>query len=415
MPRALKDSRLNTREARAKLKPRGKPYWFLLGNGIHLGYRKLKGRPGSWTVRRYLGKQSKQTYTMESLDAVADDNWTANGHDVLTFAQAQKRALERRPKLPGAWTVGDAVDSYLTHLRDSGKATAADAHYRVNAYILPPLGETPLADLTAKQLRDWLGALARAPHRRKNGESSGDDARRRRKVSANRVFIILRAALSLAFRDGHVSSDQAWRAVRPFQGVNTARVRWLAVAEAQRLVNACPPDFRRLVQGALATGARYGELTRLQAHDFDSDAGTLAVRRSKSGKPRHIPLTAEGKALFANWTAGLAGDALIFTHADGSPWGKGHQREPIIDACARASISPPIGFHGMRHTFASLAVMNGAPLIAVAAALGHRDTRMCELHYAHLSKNYLGDAIRSAAPKFGFEIDDTVVPMGRKS
>jgi hypothetical protein len=40
---------------------------------------------------------------------------------------------------------------------------------------------------------------------------------------------------------------------------------------------------------------------------------------------------------------------------------------------------------------------------------------MCETHYAHLSKNYLGDAIRSAAPKFGFEIDDTVVPMGRKS
>jgi integrase len=413
MPRALKDSRLNTREARARLKARPKPYWFLLGNGLHLGYRRLKGRPGTWTVRRYLGDQ---TYTMESLDAVADDNWTANGHDVLDFKQAQKAALERRPKLPGAWTVRDAIESYITHLRDSGKATATDARYRADAHILPQLGDVPLADLTAKQLRDWLGALARSPSRRSNGEHNDDDeSRRRRQVSANRVMIIFKAALSLAFRDGHVASDQAWRAVRPFKGVNVARVRWLTLAEAQRLVNACPPDFRRLVQGGLATGARYGELGRLRAHDFDRDAGTLAVRRSKTGKPRHIPLTAEGKALFTHWTAGRTGDALVFTHADGSPWGKGHQREPIIDACARANILPAVGFHALRHTFASLAVMGGAPLIAVAAALGHRDTRMCELHYAHLSKDYLGEVIRSAAPRFGFEIDTTVVPMGRKS
>jgi integrase len=413
MPRALKDSRLNTREARAALRPRPKPYWFLLGNGLHLGYRKLKGRPGTWCVRTYRGEQ---VYTMESLDAVADDNWTANNHNVLDFKQAQKRALERQPRLPGAWTVGDAVESYITHLKDSGKATARDARYRADAHILPQLGKILLADLTAKQLRDWLGALARSPSLRKKGESADDEeTRRRRKVSANRVFINLQAALSLAFRDGHVASDQAWRAVQPFKGVNIARVRWLSIDEAQRLVNACEPDFRRLVQGALATGARYGELGRLVANSFDSDAGTLAVRRSKSGKSRHIPLTTEGRALFAHWTAGLAGDALIFTHADGTPWGGGHQRELMIRACARAHIVPAIGFHGLRHTFASLAVQGGAPLIAIAACLGHTDTRMCELHYAHLSKTYLGEVIRSAAPNFGFEIDDTVIPMGRKS
>jgi len=41
--------------------------------------------------------------------------------------------------------------------------------------------------------------------------------------------------------------------------VAAARVRYLTVAEAKRLLNACNPDFRRLVQAALATGARYGE------------------------------------------------------------------------------------------------------------------------------------------------------------
>ena len=41
MARSLRDSRLETREARLRLKPRGKPYWRLIEPGLHLGYRRL--------------------------------------------------------------------------------------------------------------------------------------------------------------------------------------------------------------------------------------------------------------------------------------------------------------------------------------------------------------------------------------
>jgi hypothetical protein len=47
--------------------------------------------------------------------------------------------------------------------------------------------------------------------------------------------------------------------------------------------------------------------------------------------------------------------------------------------------------------------MNGAPLIVVAGALGHVDTRMVEHHYGHLAPSYAADAIRRAAPKFGIK------------
>jgi len=56
-----------------------------------------------------------------------------------------------------------------------------------------------------------------------------------------------------------------------------------------------------------------------------------------------------------------------------------------------------------RHTFASHAIMNGAPLMVVAQALGHVDTRMVEKHYGHLSPSYAADAIRKAAPRFGIK------------
>jgi integrase len=50
----------------------------------------------------------------------------------------------------------------------------------------------------------------------------------------------------------------------PFANVDGARVRWFTKDECARLLNAYPPDFRRLVRAALLTGCRYGELYRLE-------------------------------------------------------------------------------------------------------------------------------------------------------
>jgi integrase len=79
-------------------------------------------------------------------------------------------------------------------------------------------------------------------------------------------------------------------------------------------------------------------------------------------------------------------------------------------ACARARIEPRISFHALRHTYASLAVMNGAPLPVIAAALGHTTTRMTQ-RYAHLSKTFVSDAIRAAAPVFDAEPAGNVEPF----
>jgi hypothetical protein len=61
----------------------------------------------------------------------------------------------------------------------------------------------------ATMLSKWLAGLA--------GNHDDDDAIRGRRASANRVLTILRAALNQAFRDGKVTSDVAWRTVKPSQ------------------------------------------------------------------------------------------------------------------------------------------------------------------------------------------------------
>jgi integrase len=263
-------------------------------------------------------------------------------------------------------------------------------------------------------LQSWLASVAAVSVRGKNIPNSADgDADRRRKNSANRIAGTLIAALNLAYRAGRVSSDKAWRHLRRFEGVDAARTRYLTVAESVRLLNACPEDFRQLVRAALETGCRFGELARLVVSDFNSDVGAIAVRRSKTGRGRHVILTAEGSEFFAAITAGRSSDELMLKRADGEPWRHSNQARPTAAAVARAKIAPRISFHGLRHSYASLSIMAGVPLMVVARNLGHADTRMVERHYGHLAEDYVAAEIRRGAPRFGAEPSGNVESLDR--
>lgn len=419
MVEKVRDRKMDTPNARKALPARGKPYYRTIAKGLHLGYR--KGQTGGrWVARHYIGEQE---YVVETI-ADADDRMEANGTTILTFSQAQDLArqlhAQRNAPAPkaGPYTVSAALDAYV-HWMEGKRKSAKDTRWR-RSLIEAELGDKEVAKLTADEIRAWHRKVAETPPRlrTKKGkeqrfrEPASDSASiRQRRATANRVLTILKAALNYAWREGKVDSDKEWRRVEPFEDVETARVRYLSIPEAKRLVNACEPDFRNLVQAALQTGARYGELTRLTVADFNDDVGTLTISESKSGNSRHVVLTDEGKRLFTQLAAGKQVSDLLLTNAAGNPWGKSHQSRPMIDACAKAKISPVIGFHGLRHTWASLAVMNGMPLLVVAAQLGHTDTRMVEKHYGHLSKSYIAEAVRAGAPRFGTVEETNVVPM----
>ena len=427
MARRVRDINLESRTARSGLKARGKPYWRTIEAGLHLGYRRLKGVAGRWVVRHYIG--GTKGYDVETI-ATADDYSDADGVAVLNFWQAQTAARERMVKRAhaavgktGPLTVADAMDRYLEYL-DTKKKSGRDARSRDRLYIRPVLGEIEITALDVDRLRRWLANLGKAGRsvRTKLGTTpkprpilNNDDARRARQASANRTLTVLKAALNSVWRDGKVPSDAAWRRVEPFENVEAARARYLTVAEAKRLINGSDPDFRAIVQAALQTGARLGELAALQVHDFNPDKGTVAIRRSKSGKPRHVVLTDEGSRFFHSICAGRAGTEIMLQKAAGGAWLPSHQARPMVAACQRGKIKPPIGFHGLRHTWASLAIMEGVPLIVVAKNLGHSDTRMVERHYGHLTDSYVADAIRAGAPRFGFKPSTKLVSLREKA
>ena len=119
---------------------------------------------------------------------------------------------------------------------------------------------------------------------------------------------------------------------------------------------------------------------------------------SKSGKPQHVVLTKEGVTLFRKLKTGKQPSDELFVRTDGRPWAASHQQRPLQAASRQAGITPPVSFHILRHTHASLLAMQGVPMGVIAAQLGHADTRMTEKHYAHLAPSYVADTIRANFP-----------------
>jgi integrase len=163
----------------------------------------------------------------------------------------------------------------------------------------------------------------------------------------------------------------------------------------------------------------------MTADDFDPQAGTVTVGRSKSGKPRHVVLTDEGRTFFAEAAAGKLGRAHIFernfvtrqasrgapAETRRGPWQKSDQFRLIREACAGANITPAVNFHVLRHTYGSRLARSGVPMAVIAAQLGHADTRVTERHYAHLSPSYVADTVRAAFGPLGILPESNIVPL----
>ncbi len=421
MARTIRNAKLDTRSARARLPAKKSAYWVSISRGFAVGYRKgTKG--GMW-----LAKTVEGVYRREATLGAADDALNADGERVLDYAQAQAKARDWLASLHsevvvGPYTVERCLDDYITDYKRRGGKALDRLETTANAFIRPQLGASEVKALTAVMIRQWHAQIAEAPARLRSRRTATtqkvrvfdmDDpnAVRQRRASANRILGVLKAALNLAFREGHAQSDEAWRRVRPFREASAPKIRYLTHAEAQRLVNACGPASRPLVQTALLTGCRYGEIVAFRVSDFDREAGTVSVRASKAGRPRHVVLTEDGIALFERHVAGKLGTALIFARPDAAPWGRSHQHRPLREACRRARIDPPASFHILRHTYATHLLQAGAPLPVIAANLGHADTRMTERHYAHLVPSHVTRVIRETMPRLGLVEPSSVLPM----
>ena len=184
--------------------------------------------------------------------------------------------------------------------------------------------------------------------------------------------------------NGEIESDRAWRCIRRLPIHDQPRHRFLTRDECRELLEACRPDLRRLVLGALYTGCRVSELAQLKVQDVGADIFGVYVAPFKSYHARYVHVPAEGMSFFLDQCQGKDGEDLVFRMNSGKPWSGGHAHI-FRDAVKRAGLPAGFVFHGLRHTYASQLVQAGAPIVLVAKQLGHANTETVSKTYGHLS------------------------------
>ncbi len=159
-------------------------------------------------------------------------------------------------------------------------------------------------------------------------------------------------------------------------------------ADIEKLLNSCRAHLKPIVELALHTGMRKGELLNLKWDQVRD--GFIYLKETKSGKSRQIPYDGRvAQVLKELQIRNKWKSPHIYVGPDGERLGD--VKKGFNAACRRAGIED-FHFHDLRHTFASHLVIKGANLKAVQRVLGHSDSKMTD-RYSHLSPDHLRESV----------------------
>ncbi len=79
-----------------------------------------------------------------------------------------------------------------------------------------------------------------------------------------------------------------------------------------------------------------------------------------------ISLSSEGLDFFKKLIMSKNGNDFVFIKQNDGHWGENHHARLLKEACLHAKIIPAIGFHELRHTYASLLAQAGADLLTIS-------------------------------------------------
>lgn len=177
---------------------------------------------------------------------------------------------------------------------------------------------------------------------------------------------------------------------KQFFKLDNKRLRYLEKEEIKRLLGHCEGHLKDIVEFAINTGMRKGEIFNLKWYDIDFNNGLIHLLKTKNGDKREIPINESVKNVLLRVKKN-PDSPYVFSSFNGKPFND--IKKSFKTALKKADIDN-FRFHDLRHTFASQLVMSGVDLLTVKELLGHKTLDMT-LRYAHLSCNHKKQAVRA--------------------
>lgn len=295
-------------------------------------------------------------------------SWTKLGGDdskILTFA----RFIEQ---------------IYLPYIRVNKKSWVTDVSL-LKTHLLPYFGHMPMGEVSKLQVVEFVSGLRQS----------------KKPSTVNRVLILLRFIYNQAIRWETPGISHNPTAGTAMLRDNARKERYLSKEEARQLYDAVceseSPILRHVIALLVLTGARKREALDARWADFDIERRIWRVPMSKSGRPRHIPLS-DGAldVLMRIDKSDHSNDYLFASTKTGKPytsifgaWDRARKRANLKD----------VRIHDLRHSFASMLVNQGRSLYEVQQILGHQQIKTTQ-RYAHLANKTLIEAANTASVEF---------------
>jgi integrase len=308
----------------------------------------------------------------------------------------------REALLAGKWGVQEVTRQTLaefasnfveTYATTNNKASEVHSKRRfLRKHLLPYLGKLCLDQITTMKIEEYKKAKTAEGYKPK---------------TVNNHLAVLRKLLNVAVEWKMLTAQQLPK-VKALK-VGEQDFDWLSFEEATALVKAADdPQWKAMIVVGLKTGLRLGELRALRWKDINFQAGRLTVKQAaweevvgtpKNGKAREVPLSQECLEALQVQKKRSRGQ-LVFSGPEGELLPVSGCVWALRRVCRLAGLRR-IGWHALRHTFASHLVTLGAPLKAVQELLGHSSLAMT-MRYSHLSVTVRKDVVAlldSATPE----------------
>ena len=269
----------------------------------------------------------------------------------------------------GQGTLAEYAEQWMRARPDLKIRTREVYAWLLEKYLVPTLGQVPLAKLTPTLVRTWHAELARTAE----------------PTPTRQAYSLLRAMLNTAVADELIQRNPC--TVRGAGVSRTAERTVATIAQVNALAEAVPPRYRMLILLAAWSGARWGELVALTRDSLDLERGTLTIDRQyvelRDGSlvldtPKtaagvrtvHIPphLLEELQEHLNTWTT--QDSPVIFPNGKDEPIRRASWRSVWLLARDRAGL-PQFRFHDLRHTGNTLAAATGASTEELMSRMGH--------------------------------------------
>lgn len=375
-----------------------------------------RGRGKSRLTRRWYAPDgwSRKAIERELATVAAEFERQCDAGEVISKAEQKERAAQEAAEAAKILTFRQYGERVFMPSKTVTMSENSRANYQsyLDKKIYPALGDFKLPEITPAQISALLLDI-----------QAGGKAH----STVIKVYTILHSFFKMAYLGDMVDRNPMDKVERPKprkDEVQDDGPLAYTPAEVQKIITALerePLKWQALVHLLIDTGIRRGECCALRWQDIDFTTGAITIAKNlcytssrgvyldtpKNGRTRTVYAGDHTLALLRQLRTDQAGKAIsayVFTQ-EVSPEPM-HPQSPTryLKKFSKRYGVPGLHPHKLRHTFASIAITNGADVASVSEALGHSDKAVTLRMYTHADQESISQAaqiVREAIKKAG--------------